>query len=309
MEVYEGRENFIFVSYAHKDASVVVPILEGLAKSGLRIWYDKGIEAGAEWPAYIEEHLRSSDRVLVFISSASVNSVNCRNEINFAAAKNKEMLVAYLEDVELVHGLGLQLSSKQSIFRTRHKDDASFIYELARARILQSCREGGDTANDAREQKSDGKTSTSGSAEGSTPTPSGVRTSRFRFEIGRVSPYDSKKGLNLLSGQVTGDTLSRLDYLDIFDADGELLEGELRPITIVKRGYPTADTIKPGEYVQIVLKVKHVDVLLAGGCYVLKCNMTERLKYMSRGLCSHCGGELKGLLTKKCVNCKKPKDY
>ena len=27
------------------------------------------------------------------------------------------------------------------------------------------------------------------------------------------------------------------------------------------------------------------------------------------GLCRHCGGEFKGLFTKKCINCGKPKDY
>ncbi len=31
--------------------------------------------------------------------------------------------------------------------------------------------------------------------------------------------------------------------------------------------------------------------------------------YCSRGLCQYCGGELKGLFSKKCVKCGKPKDY
>ena len=31
--------------------------------------------------------------------------------------------------------------------------------------------------------------------------------------------------------------------------------------------------------------------------------------YRSKGLCQHCGGELKGLFSKKCVSCGKPKDY
>ena len=35
----------------------------------------------------------------------------------------------------------------------------------------------------------------------------------------------------------------------------------------------------------------------------------QKAQYRSQGLCQHCGGELKGLLTKKCANCGKPKDY
>ena len=35
----------------------------------------------------------------------------------------------------------------------------------------------------------------------------------------------------------------------------------------------------------------------------------QKAQYRSQGLCQHCGGQLKGLLTKKCANCGKPKDY
>lgn len=37
----------------------------------------------------------------------------------------------------------------------------------------------------------------------------------------------------------------------------------------------------------------------------------ERLAFLRRasGLCQHCGGELKGVFSKKCENCGKPKDY
>ena len=35
--------------------------------------------------------------------------------------------------------------------------------------------------------------------------------------------------------------------------------------------------------------------------------MASRWRF--NGLCQHCGGELKGLLVKKCVSCGRPKDY
>ena len=38
-----------------------------------------------------------------------------------------------------------------------------------------------------------------------------------------------------------------------------------------------------------------------------RARMSERWRF--QGLCRHCGGELKGLITKKCVNCGQPKDY
>ena len=35
----------------------------------------------------------------------------------------------------------------------------------------------------------------------------------------------------------------------------------------------------------------------------------QKAQYRSQGLCQHCGGQLKGLFSKKCSNCGKPKDY
>ncbi|MBR5900094.1 MAG: toll/interleukin-1 receptor domain-containing protein [Clostridia bacterium] len=144
MSIYEGKKNYVFISYAHKDSEVVLPIVNAMMENGYRVWYDQGIEAGTEWPAYIEEHLMNCERAIIFISQNSVDSINCRNEINLAATENKEMLVVYLEETKLKHGLSLQLGARQSLFRARHESDEQFVNELLNAKILQCCREGGE---------------------------------------------------------------------------------------------------------------------------------------------------------------------
>lgn len=156
MSSYEGLENYIFVSYAHKDSAVVVPIIETLQREGFRIWYDSGIEAGTEWPAYIESHLKKCAAVLVFISPASIDSVNCRNEVNMACMIHKKMLIAYLQDTELAHGMLLQLSALQSIYRNRHPDTASFVNALMASQVLSCCKIGyneSDEDNTEREPR------------------------------------------------------------------------------------------------------------------------------------------------------------
>ncbi|MBO5702633.1 MAG: toll/interleukin-1 receptor domain-containing protein [Clostridia bacterium] len=140
MKAYEGNENYIFVSYAHADSGTVVPIIEVLQNAGFRVWFDLGIEAGTEWPAYIEDHLNRCSRVIAFISPSAVESFNCRTEINYALMKKKEMLVVYLEETELKYGLSLQLNSIQSLFRYRHQTAKTFYWELTEARILQCCK-------------------------------------------------------------------------------------------------------------------------------------------------------------------------
>jgi len=140
MQVYEGHEPYIFVSYSHKDASQVLPCLEALCANGYRVWYDSGIEAGTEWPAYIEDHLNRCARVVVFMSESAVESVNCRNEINLALKKGKDVLVVYLESTELRFGMDLQLGSSQSLFAYRHPNEESFLRELCAARMLEICK-------------------------------------------------------------------------------------------------------------------------------------------------------------------------
>jgi len=139
---YEGAEPYIFVSYAHKNSDDVLRILSAMQENGFRLWFDQGIEAGTEWPEYIEEHLVGCERVLVFLSNAAVASVNCRNEINLALALKKEVLIVYLEETTLRHGLLLQLSSVQALFSYRHANESSFYKELFAARLLSACKDG-----------------------------------------------------------------------------------------------------------------------------------------------------------------------
>ena len=46
-ELYEGDEGYAFISYAHRDSNIVLPIVSRLYDNGLRVWFDDGIEAGS----------------------------------------------------------------------------------------------------------------------------------------------------------------------------------------------------------------------------------------------------------------------
>ncbi len=148
--VYEGNEKYIFISYAHKDSEKVIPIVNAMIDNGYRVWYDSGIEAGTEWPEYIEDHLMNSEVVVVFMTPAAIESRNCRNEINFALELKKEILVVYLEETTLIKGMRLQLNSTQSLFRKNHNSDETFMQELLAARVLAPCHKEGKVQETAR---------------------------------------------------------------------------------------------------------------------------------------------------------------
>ncbi|MCM1189245.1 MAG: TIR domain-containing protein [bacterium] len=139
LEPYEGKEKYIFISYAHKDNDRVYPIVERLAEMGYRIWYDEGIDPGSEWPETIAEHLNNCEVCIAFLSENYLNSHNCRREINFALRKKKSFITIVLEPVELSLGMEMQLSATQSVSKYTFPDDEAFYAKVCTAKFLSAC--------------------------------------------------------------------------------------------------------------------------------------------------------------------------
>lgn len=140
MRAYEGNQPYIFVSYAHKDSKKVFQIIEQLQKRGYRIWYDEGIEPGTEWPENIAQHLMKSDTFIAFITENSMNSANCRREINFALSKEKPFLTIILEKTEIPAGMELQISAQQSILKYNFSDENRFYDKIESCSFLEDCK-------------------------------------------------------------------------------------------------------------------------------------------------------------------------
>ena len=84
------------MSHSHKDASSVYPELVRLKDQGFKIWYDEGIEAGTEWREELGQAIRNARLFLFFVTPDSVQSDNCRKELNFAAEENIPVLAVHL---------------------------------------------------------------------------------------------------------------------------------------------------------------------------------------------------------------------
>ena len=102
---YEGKDPYLFVSYCHADQAFVGPILEQLAMSGYRAWYDAGNKPGVNWLSSIEEHLENASAVLAFISRNSSNSYNCNKEIIYAIKCGKRVIPVRMDDAPPVYPL------------------------------------------------------------------------------------------------------------------------------------------------------------------------------------------------------------
>lgn len=114
---YTGDDPYFFVSYAHKDAAVVFPELVRLRDLGFNIWYDEGIEPGTEWRDELASAIRGAAGFLFFVTSNSVASENCRNEINFALKLDCALVSIHLTSVDMPDGLVFSLGSRQAILK------------------------------------------------------------------------------------------------------------------------------------------------------------------------------------------------
>ena len=120
---YTGDEPYVFVSYSHTDSSAVFPQLIWLKESGFNIWYDEGIEAGTEWREELAKSIEGAKLLLYFVTADSVQSGNCRKEVNFAVDEDIPIVAIHLEAVELPSGLKLTLSDRQAILKQEISND------------------------------------------------------------------------------------------------------------------------------------------------------------------------------------------
>ena len=137
---YEGKEKYIFISYAHKDSDTVLRIMNSLQSAGYRIWYDDGIIPGSEWPENIAMHLNDAAMVIAMISPNSMASHNCRREINFALSKQKPVLSVVVVPTEMSLGMEMQLSAQNIVMRQNYSRWEEFITKIMLCPGLEPCK-------------------------------------------------------------------------------------------------------------------------------------------------------------------------
>jgi tetratricopeptide (TPR) repeat protein len=95
----------IFVSYAREDRPLAEQLADGLSASGLQVWWDRDLAAGAEFATVIEAKLLGAAIVIVLWSAHSVRSSFVRDESS-RALKQGKLLPVRIDDIELPLGFG-----------------------------------------------------------------------------------------------------------------------------------------------------------------------------------------------------------
>ena len=124
---------FLFISYSHKNTQALDPVLRILRRNQFRFWYDRGLLSGVEWADELERNISNCSQFLVFITPESVESSFVRKEVSLALSLRKEILVVYLSDTVLSHGLSLLLGDIQAIYRNSFQEPSAFEKALCDA--------------------------------------------------------------------------------------------------------------------------------------------------------------------------------
>lgn len=143
MEPYEGTEPYIFMSYARKDWERVKPFLDALSNAGYRLWWDKGISAGADWLDTLLEKVEKCAVFCPLFSEAFTNSRYCAEETKWAYRKQKNIVPLHLEEVKQdnMPRLYQLLQALQDIRLYKYADTAEFTERLAREPVFAPCKE------------------------------------------------------------------------------------------------------------------------------------------------------------------------
>ena len=73
---YQGDAPYLFISYSHKDAAQVYPIIEKLFLSGYNVWYDQGIPNNAILDMEIARHITRCEVFVLFLSKNPTNNLH-----------------------------------------------------------------------------------------------------------------------------------------------------------------------------------------------------------------------------------------
>lgn len=115
---YTGSEDYVFISYSHKDTEKVFPVLRMLQLNGCRVWYDEGIRGGDNWRKILAFKIQSENcrDVIVFSSENSVKSRHVLAEINAALNCDKKITAVRMDSAEFELDTEMYLQTYQNLF-------------------------------------------------------------------------------------------------------------------------------------------------------------------------------------------------
>ena len=92
---------YYFISYNTNDKDIVSEYLKALEKKDIPLWYDGGLHAGQKWEPVLEEKIRDSKAVIMFLSNYTFsNDTFVSKEWDLAIKYNKKIVSVVLSTID-----------------------------------------------------------------------------------------------------------------------------------------------------------------------------------------------------------------
>jgi len=123
----------VFISYSREDTARIQRLAAAIEEAGIRTWVDTGdIDAGEVWKEEIVRGIRSSDAVLLALSSTSVESNHVAAELSIGRSQDKPVLPVRLHaGIDLSDRLIYDLADLQHV--DMYDDSAATINDVVEA--------------------------------------------------------------------------------------------------------------------------------------------------------------------------------
>jgi len=106
---YQGNENFVFLSYSHKDRAIANELIAFLQFNGIRVWYDAGISVGDNWMNVIADKMSKATAVVLLSSEKAVESEHVQTEVRTALMAKKPIVKINLDEARFDSGIEMYL--------------------------------------------------------------------------------------------------------------------------------------------------------------------------------------------------------
>ncbi|NEO97290.1 MAG: TIR domain-containing protein [Symploca sp. SIO2E9] len=125
----------VFISYSDKDKDIRGKIGKTLMRQGLTIWTPEAdIKTGIEFQEAINQGIEEADNFVYLISTSSLQSKYCQQELEYAFANNKRLIPLLLEAID-IKPMSPLIRGLQFIDFRGHEDEKK--YRLSAAKLLK----------------------------------------------------------------------------------------------------------------------------------------------------------------------------
>lgn len=99
-EAYEGKEPYLFISYAHDDAKKVYPIVKNIYEAGWDLWYDEGIKTTERYLPVIADHVNRCTAFVLMLTNRCLERPFVMNyELEYARQRDIPIIPVLLEEI------------------------------------------------------------------------------------------------------------------------------------------------------------------------------------------------------------------